>query len=202
LACTHLQDRRSIGATTRRVHRPAGSRTSCILTHTSYSQLHITRPVLSRTFVSRIVITQVPELVRFRISPAGLYPDDQHILPRGLFSISSPTLASDFTGQSSTMGFFSRKKKTTSPGTPSPATSSSPRLPAALPPPEVVEPVEPPMTLSVVLDGWTIGRQVQCFTIQIAKDADTTILRQNLSNHIGNVSMSLFKVGHSYSYKV
>jgi hypothetical protein len=96
-----------------------------------------------------------------------------------------------------TMGFFSRKKKTTSTGSPSPALLSSPQLPAALPMPEVVpEPVEPPITLSVVLDGWTNGRAVQCFTIQISKDADTTTLRQALSNQIGNVSMSLFKVSH------
>ena len=95
------------------------------------------------------------------------------------------------------MGFFSRKKKTSSTGSPSPALLSSPQLPAALPAPEVIpEPVEPPITLSVVLDGWTNGRAVQCFTIQIAKEANTTALRQALSNQIGNVSMSLFKVSH------
>jgi len=95
------------------------------------------------------------------------------------------------------MGFFSRKKKTSSTGSPSPALLASPQLPAALPAPEFIpEPVEPPITLSVVLDGWTNGRAVQCFTIQISKDANTTALRQALSNQIGNVSMSLFKVSH------
>ena len=95
------------------------------------------------------------------------------------------------------MGFFSRKKKTSSIGSPSPTQQSSAQLPAALPTPtSIPEPVELPITLSVVLDGWTNGRAVQCFTIQIAKDANTTALRQALSHQIGNVSMSLFKVSH------
>jgi len=50
------------------------------------------------------------------------------------------------------------------------------------------------MNLSVVLDGWTTGRELQCFTIPISKDADTTALRQALVQRLGNVSMSLFKV--------
>lgn len=95
------------------------------------------------------------------------------------------------------MGFFNRKKKTSSTGSPSPALPSSSQLPAALPTPAPTPvPVELPITLSVVLDGWTNGRAVQCFTIQIAKDAGTTALRQALSHQIGNVSMSLFKVSH------
>lgn len=69
-------------------------------------------------------------------------------------------------------------------------------MPEALPTPQVLEPVEPPMTLSVVLDGWTNGRDIQCFTIQIAKDADTSALRQALTTKLGDVSMSLFKVSH------
>ena len=95
------------------------------------------------------------------------------------------------------MGFFSRKKKTSSIGSPSPALQSSAQLPAALPTPtSIPEPVELPITLSVVLDGWTNGRAVQCFSIQIAKDADISALRQALFPQIGNVSMSLFKVSH------
>ena len=98
------------------------------------------------------------------------------------------------------MGLFSRKKKVTS--TPSPASSTSSRLPS--PPLPVVEslPVEPPITLSVLLDGWTEGSSVQCFDLQISKDADTTALRSALALKLGDVSMSLFKVSSSSTYDI
>lgn len=90
------------------------------------------------------------------------------------------------------MGFFSRKKKGTS--TPSSASSTSPRL--SSPPQPVVEtlPIDPPMTLSVLLDGWTEGRSVQCFNLDISKNANITALRTALALRLGDVSMSLFKV--------
>jgi hypothetical protein len=92
------------------------------------------------------------------------------------------------------MGFFSKKKKSTPSS--SPAFSYSPTMPSAPVVPQIVEPVEPPMTLSVVLDGWEREGDEQCFTINISQEADTTILRQVLASKLGDVSMSLFKVSN------
>lgn len=90
------------------------------------------------------------------------------------------------------MGLFSRKKNRTPVA--SPVSSTSSRVPT--PPQPVEEPiaVEPPIKLSVVLDGWTDGRQVHCFTVEVDKDADNTGLRNALALHLGDVSMGLFKV--------
>lgn len=92
------------------------------------------------------------------------------------------------------MGLFSRKKKTSPSPSPSPASSSSSRLPS--PPQTIVEhvAVEPPLAISVVLDGWTEERDVQCFTVDVAKNADMAGLREALALKLGDVSMSLFKV--------
>lgn len=64
------------------------------------------------------------------------------------------------------------------------------------PPQPVVEtlPVDPPIKLSVLLDGWTEGRSVQCFNLEISKDADNSALRNELALRLGDNSMSLFKV--------
>jgi hypothetical protein len=70
-------------------------------------------------------------------------------------------------------------------------------MPSAPVVPQIVEPVDPPMTLSVVLDGWRREGDEQCFTIDISKEADTTILRHVLASKLGDVSISLFKVSNT-----
>jgi hypothetical protein len=91
------------------------------------------------------------------------------------------------------MGFFSRKKKTSSPS-PALASSSSSLLPSPPVVPEDIAPVEPPITLSVVFDGWRQGRDTHCFTLKVGKETSISMLRQALAAKLGDVSMSLFKV--------
>lgn len=90
------------------------------------------------------------------------------------------------------MGIFSRKKKSTP--TPSPASSSSSHIPLPLLPVVEIIPVDPPVTLSVLVDGWTEESSIQCFTLDVNKDADITELRRALAFKLGDFSMSLFKV--------
>lgn len=97
------------------------------------------------------------------------------------------------------MGFFSRKKKSskTNITVNSASSSSTPASPALstqsaspiLPSPAYI-PVDPPVSLHVVLDA----SELDPFVIEVSKEDDVMAIRRALAVKLGSVSMSLFKV--------